>query len=348
MTPDLTEADKERFAAYRERLADVDRAPPPDRERITEFTPLDPMLAEPFSGDLAALDESEWIAERKFDGTRILLEKFDGEVRLYTRRKVERAETLPAITAAAAALPDGLILDGEAAYVDDAGNTHFIPIHHAAEKLRERDLEERLYAFDVLVQDREWVGTEPLLDRRARLEEVVPDDGDTITVVAYEESDFPGFFDRVVARGAEGIVLKRTTSLYRPGTRSSNWRKVKHFTEVDALAVGYTEGEGERADTFGALVLSDGERHIGNVGSGFSDAELRAITASFAEPGAIPIDRSAVHVPFTPVEPFVVRVKFQERTDDGHLRAPVFLDRRPDHPPEDVRPVAEQLPDHRT
>jgi ATP-dependent DNA ligase len=44
-------------------------------------------------------------------------------------------------------------------------------------------------------------------------------------------------------------------------------------------------------------------------------------------------------MPYTPVEPFVIQVKYQEVTDSGDLRAPVYLRRRPEKPLADVTPI---------
>ncbi|MDZ7701660.1 MAG: hypothetical protein U5J98_06105 [Halobacteriales archaeon] len=52
---------------------------------------------------------------------------------------------------------------------------------------------------------------------------------------------------------------------------------MKAFTEADVLIVGITEGEGRRSVTFGALVMTDGTRYVGRVGSGFSEDELESI-----------------------------------------------------------------------
>lgn len=341
MGPDLTESDEERFAELRERLEDVEGADEPDRTGMTDFEPLDPMLAETFEGDLAELDADDWLAERKFDGTRILLEKFDGEVRLYTRRHIDRADAVPSVTeAAAATLPNGLVLDGEVTFVDPAGASVFVPIHGGSETIEEHDLTPVYYVFDVLVADTEWVVREALHERRSRLEDVVPDRG-SIRLVEQWTADLQGYFDDLVAAGEEGVIVKRRDSPYHLNTRSTHWRKVKAFDERDVLAVGYTPGEGERADTFGALVLTDGEQYVGRVGSGFSEVELETLLAEFEAVEDRPVPPSEVGKPYTPIEPVVVTVKYQEVTENGEFRAPVFLAAKPGTPADRVSPLTE-------
>lgn len=340
MGHDLTDRDRERFEELRSSLDGVARAERDRDARKPGPGPIDPMLATTFEGSLEAVDEDEFLAERKFDGTRIVLEKFDGSVSLYTRRHVERSETLPELAAAAAdRLPDGLIVDGEYTFLTPGGASRFEPIHADPEELAEKGLDGRFFAFDVLAVDGEWCTRSPLERRREVLADTVPDD-DLLAVTDARTGDLQAYYDELVEAGEEGVIVKRRTSPYHVGTRSAHWRKVKAFTETDAVAVGYTPGEGRRSATFGALVLTDGESYVGRVGSGFSEAELESLLADVTPVEERPVPEEAVGMPYTPVEPFVVQVKYQEVTDAGELRAPVFLRARPEKPVEDVTRIA--------
>lgn len=339
MAPDLSDHDRERFARLHARLDDVTSEAHPERASMPTAGPIDPMLATPFEGSLDAVDETAFVAERKFDGTRLVLERFDGAVSLYTRRHVERSATLPELAAAATErLEDGVILDGEYTFLTPEGASEFVPIHSGMETIAEKQLEGTYVVFDILAADGEWCTQRPLTERRTLLEDVVPE-GPTMALSEIRTEGFSSYYDELVAAGEEGIMVKRRSSRYHPGTRSKHWQKVKAFTEADALAIGYTAGHGHRADTFGALVMTDGIRYIGRVGSGFSDAELTAICREMTPVSERPVPISAVGQPYTPVEPFVIRVKFQSVTDSGDLRAPVFLRRRSDKPIADVAPI---------
>lgn len=336
---DLTDRDEQRFAALRERLSGVARHEPESRRLASAPGPVDPMLATTFDGDLADLDADRWIAEQKFDGTRVVLQKFDDEVTLYTRRHVERSQTLPDLCAVAATgLPNGVILDGEYTFLDSNGDSQFMPIHAGQARIQQADLTPQYLVFDVLAVDHEWCTRRPLEERKAMLEDLLPTD-DLLGVVEVVESDIPGFFDELVGRGEEGIILKRRGSAYHVGTRSANWRKVKATTEREFVVVGYTPGEGTRASTFGALVLTDGTAYVGRVGSGFSDADLDQLSEDLRGIDERPVPVSVVGSEYTPVDPFVVRVEYLEVTTDGHLRAPVFVRTRRETPIDDVQPL---------
>ncbi|MDP3768580.1 MAG: non-homologous end-joining DNA ligase, partial [Dehalococcoidia bacterium] len=146
------------------------------------------------------------------------------------------------------------------------------------------------------------------------------------------------------------------------GRRSRNWLKIKATRSDEFVVGGYSEGQGARADTFGALLLGqyDGEGrlvYVGNVGSGFDDRMLAALrkrldgmkreTRPFA-------DEPPVKAPVTWVRPeLVAEVKFAQWTNDRHLRAPVFLRLREDKPAgsvvqEEVAPLPAPKNGHET
>ena len=51
-------------------------------------------------------------------------------------------------------------------------------------------------------------------------------------------------FQAAVKMGLEGIMAKERNSTYRPGTRSSQWLKIKKRQTLECLIIGYTEGKG--------------------------------------------------------------------------------------------------------
>jgi bifunctional non-homologous end joining protein LigD len=122
------------------------------------------------------------------------------------------------------------------------------------------------------------------------------------------------------------------------------------------VVVGYTRGQGSRSRGFGALVVAvqeaGGLRWAGNVGTGFSDAEIERLLAALR-----PLERPdcpLAAVPRMPrvrasdvvwVEPrLVAEVEYAEWTREGRLRAPVFARVREDRSASDARREREPLP----
>ena len=128
-----------------------------------------------------------------------------------------------------------------------------------------------------------------------------------------------------------------------------DWLKLKTHGRQEFLIAGYTRGGGRRASSFGSLILATREgndlRYVGNVGTGFTDAEIRLLlerlgplrrdTSPFAEVPTMPkVRRDAV----VWVEPqLVAEVEFAEFTHDGRLRAPSYQGLRDDKPADEVQ-----------
>ena len=161
---------------------------------------------------------------------------------------------------------------------------------------------------------------------------------------------FPGggadLLEAARRRGLEGVVAKRADSTYEPGGRSDRWRKVKVRNEQEFVVAGWLGGTGVRAGTIGSLVLGchrDGDLvWVGNVGTGFTDRELRRLGALL---GALASDRCPF--PERPEPPtgsrarwvrpeLVVEVAFGEWTDAARLRHPAYLGQREDKAAVDV------------
>ena len=154
------------------------------------------------------------------------------------------------------------------------------------------------------------------------------------------EAEGEAFFRAAERLGLEGVMAKRLDAPYEAGQRSRNWLKIKRTLSQEFVVVGYTQGEGERASSFGALALAyyDGGAltYAGRAGSGFTAQALRDALAAL-EPlrtdecpfPAHPDDLKGVTVFWVKPEA-AAQVKFSMWTEDGVLRSPVFLGLRDD------------------
>jgi len=78
--------------------------------------------------------------------------------------------------------------------------------------------------------------------------------------------------DKLVAQGAEGLMLRRGDSLYRAG-RSGDLLKVKPRDDADATVIAHLPGKGKYRGMLGALLVEmpNGQRF--RLGTGFTDAQ---------------------------------------------------------------------------
>jgi bifunctional non-homologous end joining protein LigD len=197
------------------------------------------------------------------------------------------------------------------------------------------------YAFDILYLNGYGLTRFPLIDRKAVLRVLIPDNEGWIRYTDHIEGQGKEFFKAVSKHGLEGIVAKQKSSEYLQA-RSKNWIKIK-AQQTDRFVVGgFTPPAGSRK-YFGALLLGLYNRtgdfiFVGRVGGGFDDRDL---TATFKELKALVTKKSPFEeVPAevrksTWVRPkMVCEVRFTEWTTDRILRNPVFLGFRDDVNPE--------------
>ncbi|MCX7410110.1 MAG: DNA ligase [Planctomycetales bacterium] len=114
---------------------------------------------------------------------------------------------------------------------------------------------------------------------------------------------------RVEQLGGEGLMLRRPASLYEP-RRSSSLQKVKRFLDCEGVVIGHEPGKGRHKGRLGALLvqLPNGIRFA--CGTGLSDAQ-RELPPAIGD---------------------TVTVKYQELTDGGVPRFPVYAGVRRDEP----------------
>jgi len=299
---------------------------------------------------------SDWAAEVKWDGVRLVVEVGrGGTVRCWTRSGRLVGSTWPEVTAT---VPAGLVgraavLDGEVIALGADGTPSFAALQRRLGVSAVADVRRAaaavpavLMAFDLLSLDGRDTTAKPWERRRALLEGL--DVGPWQVPAAGEDTAALAEFTR--RAGLEGVVCKRRGSLYRPGTRSTDWVKVKHVRTQDVVVGGWLPGAGGRTGDLGAVLTgvptAEGLRYLGRVGTGFTAAARHQLLALM---GPLTVSRS----PFlaltpTTVPPAVARaavwvrpvlvgeVAFAEWTVNRLLRHPVWRGLRPDVPVADV------------
>ena len=272
-------------------------------------------------------DSEAHFFEFKWDGLRTQALVENGIHRLVSRNGVEVTDRYPAMTRLAA-LPGGLVLDGELVVFRD-GKTDF---ELALKSMhRESTLPVTYVVFDVLYKSSRSMMDAPFSERRATLEEIVRD-CQCPGLMLSEGIPAKGkmLYQTACQQGLEGVVAKKMSSTYAAGKRNGAWVKIKRRLRVQTVIIGYIEKE--RNDFQCLLVASNGLpgepegalRFIGRVGGGFTDEMRGRINTLLREH---PRDTPLVSCPERArwVEPgLYCAVSFAELTTAGLLRAPVF------------------------
>jgi bifunctional non-homologous end joining protein LigD len=313
---------------------------------------ISPMLASPAASPFS---DNNWLFEPKLDGFRTLAFLNNGIVRLQSRNELNVTEHYPSLIESIKNQPASqLVLDGEIIALDAKGKSCFQCLQgylKSLNRLQTGDVEPPsaiiYYVFDILYLDGYNLQAAPLKARKELLKSIFTSTAN-VRLVEYFDTDGETVYRAAIENGLEGVIAKQKESLYEPGKRSKNWLKLKAITSDDFMVAGYTAGTGNRANTFGALILGyyndkNDLQPAGNVSSGFDNDTLQALRKQLdtiaikTNPFAAKIERTGK---ITWVKPkLVVEVKFAEWTQDGRLRAPVFLRLRADKPPTSVHPV---------
>ncbi len=261
---------------------------------------------------VAAFTDPRWRWERKLDGDRVRVTIAPDFTFLTARSGTDKTALFPELRNLVYDQQATAVLDCEVVSRDGLSfqdwNQRRINRKDDVERMSV-ELPGKLMAFDVLSICGEDLARLPLERRRAilvdmRLRRL---NSNRIEVVPQFE-DGVALFERAKAEGWEGVVGKCLDDTYMPGRRA--WVKVKVWQRGVFRVVGWDNGKGKREGVAGCFYLEDCKthRHVGKVGTGFTDAGLDRLTALVRDS-----DR-----------PVYFKIKYVEVTNDGLLRFPVY------------------------
>jgi bifunctional non-homologous end joining protein LigD len=295
-----------------------------------------------------------WSYEVKWDGIRALAHVAGGHVHLVGRNGTTLDERYPELAPLGAALGSrDAVLDGEVVAFGADGRPSFQALQarmHVQSAATQRRLAETVpvvyVIFDLLWLDGRSLLDRPHAERRSLLEGLALEGPSWRTPPASRDDPGP-IVAFVQAQQLEGVVAKRADSRYDTGRRSGAWIKTKFHLRQEFVVGGWTEGQGRRDRSIGALLLG---HHVtpggplayaGKVGTGFSDKELVRLQGILE-----PLERAQSPFSTGPAPPkrgshwvepvLVAEVRFTEWTHDGTVRHPAYLGTRDDRDPADV------------
>jgi bifunctional non-homologous end joining protein LigD len=156
------------------------------------------------------------------------------KARAYTRNGFDWSERYSAVTKAAAKLDcRSAIIDGEIIIQNERGGSDFEALKSAIRWQPQRLI---FCVFDLLHLNGKALRDRPLLERRAKLKELVPSEHPFLFSEEFS-GDAVAFFRACADHQLEGIVSKLASSKYRSGRRKT-WLKTKCFTESSFVIIG--------------------------------------------------------------------------------------------------------------
>jgi bifunctional non-homologous end joining protein LigD len=274
-----------------------------------------------------AFDDENWLFEIKWDGYRAIADNRNGQMSLYSRNGLSFTSLYPRVAAGLTKIKHEVILDGEIVVLNKDNKPDFQKLQQYYEH---QSLPIIYYVFDCLYYNGQSITHLPLVERKEIARSVIPA-GNLIRYSDHVEKNGVDFFKRVIEMNVEGMIAKRSASIYEPGKRTRDWLKIKNHQTQEAIIAGYTAPKGSRAH-IGALVLAlnaNGKlKYIGHTGTGFTNDALRDLHQKLQplRRATSPLnEKIPVNAPVTWVQPeLVCSVKYTELTADGILRHPVF------------------------
>jgi DNA ligase-1 len=261
--------------------------------------PIKMMLAQLGEGIPSAIQEMRTAAiEWKFDGARVQIHKNGEDVRIYSRRLENDTSSLPDISRAVLKLvrAQSAILDGEAVAIGEDGRPR--PFQDILKRFRRKynveklsaQIPLRIFLFDLLYLEGQSLIERPLSERRELLVKVADSQLVAPQVLTDKSEVAEEIYQDALSAGHEGIMIKNPASLYAPGKRGKNWRKIKPVMEtLDLVVIGATWGEGRRANFLGSyrLACADADTgtllDIGWVATGLTDEVLAELSEHFKD-----------------------------------------------------------------
>ena len=318
--------------------------------------PVKPMLAQLSEGiDISVEEMGCALCETKYDGFRTQFHKKGDEITLFTRRLENVTHAFPdAVDFIRRGFPDeDFIAEGEiVGFKDDKP----LPFQTVLQRVRRKyDIHDamknvpiKIFLYDLLYF-KEPVVDEPIIKRREILENAVDTSidelnlSDIVKVGPENIDDAVELFNKSIAGGHEGIMIKNCAEPYIPGIRGKKMLKFKAEPEtLDAVIVGGTKGIGKRGEFIGSYEIALRDEYgdlqtITKIGSGLSDDDLANLTRQMKE---IIISEKGTHITVQPK--IVLEIKYSEIVKSPEypagysLRFPIVKGIRTDKGVEDI------------
>lgn len=317
-------------------------------KRSPIFKNVEPMLAtlvnEPVS-------EEGWIYEMKWDGYRAVTYMQNGKVDVCSRNNKSFNEKFYPIREALQQWNIDAVVDGEIVMVNEQG----VPDFGALQTWRSEDDGQLIYyLFDVLWVDGYSVTHLPLEERKELLKSITPKNNAHLRTSEILKDAGEEAFKHAKQLHLEGVMAKKSGSIYTIGKRTKDWLKVKTEKRQELIIGGYTHNEGS-SKLFSALLLGimeKGEFHfITPVGTGFNKKmqeeiikKLRPFKTKTCPFSNVPdYNKPSRFRPNPPkatvtwIKPkLVAEISYREETSSGAIRQPSFKGLREDKKPAEV------------
>src|SRR5690606_11189255 len=294
----------------------------------------------------SAFDDKDWVFEIKWDGYRAIADLRKNPPHFYSRNGISFSKKFKKVADDFKNQNQAMVLDGEIVVFDSSGKPNFQLLQQIGEN---PDPALVFQVFDLLWLNGHSTENLSLIERKELLKDALVE----TEIIKYSEhipEKGMDFFQEMKKLGLEGMVAKKSDSIYKENYRSADWLKIKFSRTDEVIICGFTEPRGARKK-FGALILEKFEngklKYSGHTGTGFNQRKLNEVY-ELLQPLAIKIspfeETPKTNSPATWVKPETVcEIKYSEITKDGIYSHPVFIAIREDKNPEEITKKSNEM-----
>lgn len=242
--------------------------------------------------------KKDWIYEVKYDGFRASLLWSKNNIQIISRNDIDLTENFPEVLAYCKKVEPiftenlPILLDGELVVLNNAYQANFSAIQKRGRlKLKEKiakissERPATFIAFDLLQQGLKDYRQTSLKDRKKQLANLFKrlegkEDMPLQMIKSYE--NYEEISTIVFYHKGEGIVAKRTSSLYVRGKAHSDWLKEKNWRKIHVFLTAYDL----KNDYFQTGIYNSGATiTIGKCKHGLSEEEMTSLKKVFMSNG---------------------------------------------------------------
>lgn len=285
-----------------------------------------------------AFSKEDWIYELKFDGYRIIAAKQDDKTDLYSRNGNDFSDRYTLIAEELTDIKAAFVIDGEVCFMENAQSMSFQKLQN-----KENDQDKLHYnIFDLLWLNGHDLTAFPQTERKKLLAILLKNAPEHIHYVDHIKKEGEAFFAEVEKKQLEGIIAKRATGKYHPGSRSDEWLKIKTGHRQEMIICGYMPSD-KKSRAFGSVLCCVNENneliYTGRVGTGFSEKLQKELIEKLKKikTKKIPVTNPPDNKNIEWVKPeLTCEIKFSSWTKDKIMRHPSFVGLRSDKKPEEI------------
>ena len=232
----------------------------------------------------------------KYDGFRLQIHRSGKEIKLFTRNLEDVTSQFPDIVKMIEKDVNSkeFIIDCEVIGYDKKTGK-WKPFQDISQRIKRKyEIEEMIkevpvmiIVFDIINLDGENLISMPFGERRDKLSKVIREDPLAVSLAKEIVTDSvekgKEFYAKALSDGAEGVMMKKLDSVYKPGSRVGYGIKIKPVMEtLDLVVVGSEWGTGKRSKWLSSFILAcrDGNdfKEIGKIGTGFKEKDEEGVS----------------------------------------------------------------------